>query len=152
MRRNRKVIRLTESDLVKLVKRVISEQAIEEDKNKVLKTFLNSIQRSGTRDKSRWVLDNNNPNRRRGGDFKLTGKEFPMLKSYVNKPLTWSLEVDGIKEEGAVFQIFSNKDGELYYQVYSSVKPGVKNTKGYEKLTMDTVGEAIKRFNQRLIM
>lgn len=151
MRRNRKVIRLTESDLVKLVKRVISEQAIEEDKNKVLKTFLNSIQRGGTRDKSRWVLDNNNPNRRRGGDVKLTGKEFLMLKSYVNTPLTWSLEVDGVKEEGAVFQIFSNKDGELYYQVYSS-EPGAKNTSGYEKLTIDNVGKAIDRFNQRVKM
>jgi hypothetical protein len=183
----KKVIRLTESDLTRLVKRVIEEQsqvspqlrsrsmtgsdkmmdavkpssltnlvnqsqgsATQKIDYKVLEKFLNAIDEGGSGYTSRWVLDSANPDKR-SGSVKLTGKEAMVRMDYVNKPLVWSLVVNGKKEKGAIFQIFSF-GGKLYYQVYSSIKSGQQNSSSYEELTPKTVGSAIQRFNQRVFL
>ena len=142
---------MTESDLTRLVQRVIEEQATNQKIDyKVLEKFLNGINTGGSSYTSRWVLDSTNPSKR-GGIVKLTGKEAMILMDYVNKPLVWSLMINGTKEKGAIFQIFS-VNGKLYFQVNSSTKSGQQNTDGYEELTSATVGAAIEKFNQRVLM
>ncbi len=128
-------------------KPLVSEQKID---YKVLEKFLNSINRGGPSYVSRWALDSANPNAR-GGNVKLTGKEATILMDYVNKPLVWSLIVNGKKEPRSIFQIFS-VNGKLYYQCYSSIKSGQQNTPSYEELTSASVGSAIQKFNQRVLM
>jgi adenine specific DNA methylase Mod len=142
----KKTIRLTESDLTRLVKRVIEEQSTTQkiDYN-VLEKFLNAIDEGGSGYTSRWVLDPANPDKR-SGSVKLTGKEAVVRMNYVNKPLVWSLVVNGKKQNGAIFQIFS-VNGKLYYQSQNPTKSGQQNTTGYEELTPKTVGSAIQRFN-----
>jgi hypothetical protein len=147
----KKVVRLTENDLTRIIKRVIEEQSTTQKIDyKVLEKFLNAIDRGGSGNTSRWVLDSANPGKRQPPII-LTGKEATILMDYVNKPLVWSLVVNGKKEKGAIFQIFSVK-GKLYYQVYSSIKVGQQNSDGYEELTPKTVGFAIQKFNQRVFL
>lgn len=142
---------MTEADLTKLVRRVIQEQSGSQKIDySVLEKFLNSIDRGGSSWASRWVLDSANPNAR-SGSVKLTGKEAMILMDYVNKPLVWSLIVNGKKEPRSIFQIFS-VNGKLYYQVYSSIKRGQQNSEGYVELTPSTVGSAIQKFNQRVFL
>jgi adenine specific DNA methylase Mod len=112
---------------------------------KVLEKFLNAIDEGGSGYTSRWVLDSANPDKR-SGSVKLTGKEAVVRMNYVNKPLVWSLVVNGKKQNGAIFQIFS-VNGKLYYQSQNPTKSGQQNTTGYEELTPKTVGSAIQRFN-----
>jgi hypothetical protein len=147
----KKIIRLTENDLTRIVKRVIMEQSTTQKIDyKVLEKFLNAIDSGSTGNASRWVLDSTNPDKR-SPTLALTGKEATILMSYVNKPLVWSLMVNGKKEKGAIFQIFS-VDGKLYYQAYSFPKAGQQNSNGYEELTPKTVGSAIQKFNQRVFL
>ena len=147
----KKVIRLTEADLTRLVQRVIKEQSASQKIDyRVIEKFLNSIDRGGSSYASRWVLDPANPNAR-SGSVKLTGKEAMILMDYVNKPLVWSLVVNGKKEPKSIFQIFS-VNGKLYYQVYSSVKPGQQNSEAYVELTPSTLKSAIQKFNQRVFL
>ena len=142
----KKIIRLTESEFTRLVRRVIEEQSSTQKIDyTVLEKFLNAIDRGGSGYTSRWVLDSANPDKR-SGSVKLTGKEAMVLMDYVNKPLVWSLVVNGKKQNGAIFQIFS-VNGKLYYQSQNPTKSGQQNTTGYEELTPKTVGSAIQRFN-----
>lgn len=127
-------------------KPLVSEQKID---YKVLEKFLNGINRGGTRYSSNWVLDSANPDKR-GGSVILKD-QIIMPTSFVGKPLVWSLMVNGKKEKGAIFEIFS-VNGKLYYQCYSSIKSGQQNTSAYEELTSATVGSAIQKFNQRVLM
>jgi hypothetical protein len=100
-----KIIRMTESDLTNLVKRVIEEQTKQSSAPKKvdyegLQYFFMKMNQGGTNNYQRWVLDPSNP--RKGGDnLVLTGKEVIMPTSLVNKPL--ELPVRG---RGVVF-IFS---------------------------------------------
>ncbi len=144
----KKVIRLTESDLMRIVKRVINEQSSEQKINyKILEGFLNKIDTGGDNYYSNWVLDPNNPSKK-SGNVKLTGKEATIRTNFINKPLVWSLMVNGKKEKNSIFEIFSF-NGKLYYQCYTS--PTLGNFKNeYGKELEQNLNSAIQQFNQRV--
>ena len=152
----KKIVRLSENDLTRLIKRVIEEQSTTQTIDyTVLEKFLNRIEDSPVGSTSRWVLDSNNPKKRKGSVI-LTGNEATIPMDYVNKPLVWSLVVmqqdrHFTKKDGAIFQIFS-ENGKLYYGV-SLPKDGRQNvTKNfYEELTPKTVGYAIQKFNKKTV-
>ena len=147
-----KTIRLTESDLTNIVKRVINEQQSNTKIDyKTLQPFLNGINVGNNPYYSKWVLDPSNPNKR-SGNVKLTGKEFLMNTLFVNKPLVWSLMVNGVKEKYGIFEIFS-ANGKLYYQCFSSAGTDTtySNSDGYKELGPN-LNSAIAQFNQRVFL
>jgi hypothetical protein len=149
----KKTIRLTESDLTNIIKRVINEQQSNTKIDyKALEPFLNGINVGGGIYYSKWILDPSNPNKR-SGNVKLTGKEFLMNTLFVNKPLVWSLMVNGVKEKYAIFEIFS-ANGKLYYQCFSSnsgTSATYSNSDGYKEL-QPNLNSAIAQFNQRVFL
>lgn len=138
----KKVIRLTENDLIRLVKKVINEQQSAQDNNKILEKFLNGIDDGSTSGYSRWVFDPNNPNKR-SGNVKLTGKEVTIRTNYINKPLVWSLMVNGKKDKNSIFEIFKFDD-KLYYHYR------VNNKSVYGKELGPNLNSAISQFNQHV--
>jgi len=144
-----KVIRLTESDLTKLVKRVIIEQQSVQNNNKILETFLNEIDEGGNNYFSKWVLDPNNPSKR-SGNVKLSGSEANIRTNFINKPLVWSLMEGGKKQKDSVFEIFKY-NGKLYYQCISPLKAGIQNSDVYKELGPN-LRSAIEQFNQRVFL
>ena len=143
----KKVVRLSESELTRIIKKVVNEQKSSQDNNKILEKFLlNAAIKEGTPHYySRWVLDPNNPNKRKGGgSVKLTGKEANINMIYVNKPLVWSLVVNGKKDKNAIFEIFQY-DGKLYYQYFGG---GLKSE--YAKELGPNLNSAIGQFNEHV--
>ena len=153
----KKIVRLTESDLVLLVNRIIMEQSSPKKIDyTILQTFLNGINTGGNNYFQNWVLDLNNTNKK-GQSLKLTGNEkITILPSYFGKPLVWSLIRNGKKEIDSVFEIF-NTDNGLYYQCQSNkfnrcLSGLCSNTEPYEKLTPSTVNQAINKYNERVFL
>tara|TARA_R110000868_G_scaffold168681_2_gene403515 strand:- start:1329 stop:1766 length:438 start_codon:yes stop_codon:yes gene_type:complete len=138
----KKVIRLTENDLIRLVKKVINEQQSAQDNNKILEKFLHGIDDGNTSGYSRWVFDPNNPNKR-SGNVKLTGKEATIRTNYINKPLVWSLMINGKKDKNSIFEIFQS-NGKLYYQIRSRFA-----NSSYKELGPN-LSSAIQQFNENV--
>ena len=138
----KKVVRLTENDFVRLVKKVINEQLSAQDNNKILEKFLLKLPPSNESFYSRWVFDPNNKNKR-SGNVKLTGKEGVINMEYVNKPLVWSLMVNGKKDTNSIFEIFKFDD-KLYYQYH------VNGKSVYGKELGPNLNSAISQFNQHV--
>ena len=145
----KKIVRLTESDLTRIVRRMINEELTDTSSKinySAVGKFLRSINQVGNRFRSNWILDPNNP-KKRTGSLKLTGREETIPMNYVGKPLVWSLVVNGKKDPNSIFQIFL-ANGKIYYQCYSSAI-GHENTVGYETLEPN-LSSAIEQFNQRV--
>ena len=112
----KKIIRLTESDLIRLVNKIIKEQSnkniLSEKEIKSLDSFLSRINPRGK--KGMWKQDNNklltttiqlNPN----------DKIVNLAGFDIRKPLCWSLyDMNGKKVDGASFNIFKNNNVILY--------------------------------------
>ena len=138
----KKVVRLTESELTRIVKKVINEQQSAQDNNNILEKFLHGINEGGSSSYSKWVLDPNNPNKR-SGNVKLTGKEATIRTNFINKPLVWSLMVNGKKDKNSIFEIFQF-NGKLYYQIRSRFA-----NSSYEELGPN-LSSAIQQFNENV--
>lgn len=149
----KKIVRLTESDLTRIVKRVISEQQSgqnKNDNNKTLETFLNKIDTTVRGDfYSYWVLDPNNP-KKRSGNVILTGRERMVFNNlFKNKPLVWSLMVDGKKVKNSLFEIFKFNE-KLYYSCL--INNGYNVVSEYFKELEPNLSSAINVFNQNVSM
>ena len=160
----KKIIRLTESDLTRLVKRVIEEQTKPSSAPKKvdyegLQYFFMKMNQGFTNYYQRWVLDPSNSNKR-GDNLVLTGKEGVIMPtSLVNKPLVWSLLKQGKKEPYAIFEIFKGSDGIIYYNCISDrfalcqtddgkTSPCRNVTSG--SLTATNAQAAVNSFNSRV--
>jgi hypothetical protein len=159
----KKIIRMTESDLTNLVKRVIEEQTKPSSAPKKvdyegLQYFFMKMNQGGTNNYQRWVLDPSNP--RKGGDnLVLTGKEVIMPTSLVNKPLVWSLLKQGKKEPDAIFEFFKGNDGVIYWNCISDRFALCQTDDGetspcrnqtYQTLTSKNAQAAVNAFNSRV--
>ena len=122
-------------------KPLVNEQS-SQDNNKILEKFLNGIDEGGPSFYSKWVFDPNNPNKR-SGNVKLTGREATVRMNFVNKPLVWSLMVNGKKDKNSVFEIFQS-NGKLYYQIRSSFA-----NSSYKELGPN-LNSAIQQFNENV--
>ena len=156
----KKVIRLTESELTNLIKRVIKEQQTKPAPKKVdyegLQYFFMKMNEGMTNGYQRWVLDPNNP-RKRGGNLVVT-KEVMMPTSLVNKPLVWSLLVNGKKDPNAIFEFFKGSDGVIYWNCISDTFALCQTDDGetspcrnqtYQALTAKNAQVAVNAFNSR---
>lgn len=157
----KKVIRLTEAELTNLIKKVIQEQA-KPAPNKIdyegLQYFFMKMNGGMTNGYQRWVLDPNNPNKR-GNNLVLTGKEVMMPMDLVNKPLVWSLLVNGKKDSRAIFELFKDKNGTIYYNCISDTFALCQTDDGdtspcknasYQTLTSKNAQLAVDHFNGRV--
>ena len=116
----KKVIRITESELINLVKGIIEEQSKPIPKKvdyQGLQYFFQNMNQGMTNGYQRWVLDPSNPEKS-GNNLVLT-KEVLMPTSLVNKPLVWSLLKQGKKEPNAIFEFYKGSDGTIYYNCIS---------------------------------
>jgi hypothetical protein len=146
----KKVVRLTETDLMRIVKKVINEQQSGQNNNKILETFLNKIDMGQNNWYSKWVLDPNNPNKR-NGNVQLTGREATIRTNFVNKPLVWSLMVNGKKEKNSIFEIFKIKE-KLYYQCITMGSNDINPVMEYGKELGPNLNSAIQQFNQNVLL
>jgi|LauGreDrversion4_2_1035121.scaffolds.fasta_scaffold790032_1 hypothetical protein len=160
----KKIIKLTESDLTNLIRKVIEEQTKQVSKpqtfdKKALQYFIMNMNQGGRDYYQRWVLDPNNP-RKRGNNLVLTGKEgiaFPT--ELANKPLVWSLLKQGKKEKDAYFEFFKDDKGTIYYNCSSDTLALCKTDDGQsgpcksainKVLTSSNAQEAVDFFNGRV--
>jgi len=157
----KKVIRITESELINLVKGIIEEQQTKPVAQKIdykgLEYFFMKMNGNMTNGYQRWVLDSNNP-RKRGQNLVVT-KDVIMPTSLVNKPLVWSLFVNGKKDPNAIFEFFKGTDGVIYWNCISDTFALCQTDDGetspcrnqtYQTLTSKNAQVAVNAFNSRV--
>lgn len=157
----KKVVRLTESELTNLIKRVIQEQSkpsVPKTDYEGLQYFFMKMNSGNINGYQRWVHDPNNPNKR-GNNLILTGKEVMMPTNLVNKPLVWSLLVNGKKDPRAIFEFFKDKSGGILYNCISDTFALCQTDDGdtspcknasYQTLTSKNAQLAVDHFNGRV--
>ena len=148
----KKVIRLTESDLIKLVKRVINEEMMSSgltpEEKKSIQIFLNKIDCGLFSKYPTWMIDKDNEYYSQS--FKPTlGNVGDIVRDSrcwdYNKNLCWSIFENGKKSSStASFSIIKMKNG-LYYRSYNRMGKG-----GYSPLIGNEM-KAIKEMGDILL-
>jgi hypothetical protein len=148
----KKVIRMTEADLTKLVKRVIQEQSKPAPKKidyEGLQYFFTKMNQGMTNGYQRWVLDSNNPEKS-GNNLVLSGKEVMMPTNLVNKPLVWSLVTNGKKDPRAIFEFYKGSDGTIYYNCISDRFALCQTDNGDSSPCQNSIGQTLTSKNAQL--